>query len=220
VIGLGRFGTVVARRLAEGGVQVVAIDRNPRIVHELKDVVALAVQLDATDRQALLSQDIDKVDVCVISIGENFEASLLTTVTVKQLGVPLVICRAQTQLHAEIFLRIGADQVIQPEAEAGEQIARQLVHPQLMDFVPLSEDFALIEIRAPRAFHGKSLKGLGLRTNFHVNLVAIRRDVASPTGTTSPKPQMHVPQPDDVILPNDVLVLVGPNEALALLPKE
>ncbi len=96
VIGLGRFGMTVARRLAASGVEVIAIDRTTQLVNEIKDEVDLAVRLDSTDRQALLSQEIDKVDVCVVSIGENFEASLLTTVLVRQLGVPKVVCRAQT----------------------------------------------------------------------------------------------------------------------------
>ncbi len=222
VIGLGRFGIALARRLAQSGVQVIAIDRNQQLVNEIKDDVDLAVQLDATDRQALLSQDIDKVDVCVISIGENFEASLLTTVLAKQLKVPRIICRAQTALHAEIFQQIGADQVVQPEQEAGRHVARQLANPQLADVIPLSDDFSLVELKAPKVFHGKSIKSIGLRAGYQVNLVVIKRPqaLAGDGESSTPPTRISVPRPDDVIQPDDVLVLVGANASLAELPKE
>lgn len=219
VIGLGRFGTSLARQLALSGVQVIAIDRSQHLINDIKDDVDLAVQLDATDKQALISQDIDKVDVCVVAIGENFEASLLTTVLLKQLNVPQIICRAQTSLHAEIFRQIGADQVIQPEHAAGEQMARQLANPQLADVIPLADNFTLVELKAPRKFHGKTIRDIGLRSSYHVNLVVIKR----PDGTgldSADHVRINVPRPDDVIEPNDVLVLVGANKALAHLPKE
>lgn len=222
VIGLGRFGMAVARRLASVGVQVIAIDRSQQFVNEIKDDVDLAVRLDSTDRNALLSQDIDKVDVCVVAIGENFEASLLTTALVRQLGVPHIVCRAQTAVHAEIFRQIGANQVVQPEQEAGDHTARQLASPQLVDFIPLADDYTLIELRAPQIFQGKPVKFLGLREKYGVNLVVIRRTVPSPEGAAEDAPvtRVRVPKPDDVIEPNDVLFLVGPNESLAKLPKE
>jgi trk system potassium uptake protein TrkA len=219
---MGRFGTALARRLAENGVPVIAIDRNPQVISEIKDHVDLAVRLDATDRQALLSQDIDKVDVCVVAIGENFEDSLLTTVLLKQLGVPRVVCRAQTALHAEIFHQIGAQQVIQPEQEAGAHMARQLVNPQLADVIPLSDDYALVELKAPRAFHGRSIEQIGLRTKYHVNLVVIKRPRPAGAGEDGSRHAsvIAVPQANDEIKPGDILVLVGANESLANLPKE
>ena len=212
----------VARRLATAGVQVIAIDRNQQLVNEVKDDVDLAVRLDATDKPALLSQDLDKVDACVVAIGENFEASLLTTVLVKQLGVPHIVCRAQTAIHAEIFKQIGATQVVQPEQESGAHTARQLASPQMVDFIPLAEDYTLIELKAPKAFQEKPLKLLGLREKYGVNLVVIRRTIPPPEGQEDalPTTTVRVPRPDDVIGPDDVLFLVGPNESLARLPKE
>ena len=222
VIGLGRFGIAVAKRLAAAGVQVIAVDRQQQYVNELKDDVDLAVRLDSTDRQALLSQDVDKVDACVVAIGENFEASLLTTVLVKQLGVPQIVCRAQTEFHAEIFKQIGADQVVQPEQESGAHTARRLASPQLVDLIPLSEDYTLLEVKAPQAFQGKALKSLGLREEYGVNLVVIRRPLpADPEQENGDvKWTVRVPGPDDVIEPDDVLFLVGPNDSLARMPKE
>ncbi|MCH8829515.1 MAG: TrkA family potassium uptake protein, partial [Planctomycetes bacterium] len=139
VIGLGRFGMVLARQLAASGVEVIAIDRSQNLVNEIKDDVDVAVRLDSTDESALRSQDVHKVDVCVVAVGENFEAALLTTVIARKIGVPRVICRAQTEFHKDIFHQIGADEVIQPETQAGEQLARKLANPHIKDFISLAE---------------------------------------------------------------------------------
>ena len=163
IVGLGRFGMALARQLGGTGVEVIAVDRNPQLVNDVKDHVDLAVRLDATDAAALRSQELERVDVWVVAIGENFEAALLMTALLKQLGVPEVICRAQTEVHARIFQQIGADRVIQPERETGAQLARQLANPHLVDFIRLADGFTLIEIDTPRAFHGRSIRDLGLR---------------------------------------------------------
>lgn len=225
VIGLGRFGMALSRNLSRLGAQVIAVDRNMQLVNEVKDDVDLAVRLDSTDRDALDAQDIDKVDVCVISIGENFEASLLTTVILRKLGVPRVICRAQTSFHAEIFRQIGADEVIQPETNAGEQMARRLANPRLNDVIDLAEGYSLVETEAPRSWWGVGLRDLGLRTAFGVNLVAIKRQVAVPTQDedeeSSPAAEIiSVPRPDDLIQEGDLLMLVGSHDAIDKLPRE
>jgi len=221
VIGLGRFGISVARRLAASGVQVIAMDRNGQLVNEIKDDVDLAVRADSTDQQALLSQDLDKVDVAVVSIGENFEAALLTTVMLKQMGVPEIICRAQSEFHAEIFRKIGADRVIQPEGESGTNLARQLANPQLVDFIRLADGFTLLEFHSPSSFQGKSIRALALRSKYDVNLVVIRRTVE--VGQGGQKREILrtiVPKPEDVIEPRDILVVVGADSALSKLPRE
>jgi len=220
VIGLGRFGMSLAKNLAQSGVQVIAVDRNGQLVNEIKDHVTVAVRLDSTDQLALQSQDIDKVDVCVISIGENFEAALLTTVIVQHMGVPEVICRAQTQFHAEIFRKIGATKVIQPEQESGGNLARQLANPHLVDFIRLAEGFTLLEFHAPRAFQGKSIRELALRNQYDINLVVVRRPVGDPEEGEEQHFRTIVPRPDDKIEAKDMLVVVGADEALAKLPRE
>ena len=222
VIGLGRFGMELARDLAASGAEVIAIDNRRALTDEIKESVDVTVRLDATDRAALQSQEINKVDVCVVAIGENFEAALLTTVIVKKLGVPRVICRAQTEYHAEIFRQIGADEVIQPEMQAGAQLARKLANPHLEDFISLAEGYTLIELRAPSDFVGRSLSSLELRTKYEVNLVVIKRPVENEQdGEVVVKSEIiSVPKPDDIIQKNDSLVVVGTDEALARLPKE
>lgn len=221
VIGLGRFGNVLARTLSESGAQVVGIDRSDALVNNVRDEVDRVVALDATDQTALQNQGIADVDVAVVAIGEEFEAALLTTVILKKMGVPQIICRAQTEYHAEIFKQIGANEVIQPEVQAGSHLGRRLANPQIDDFVTLSEGFAIIEIRTPGEFAGKALKDLALRVKYDVNIVAIRpKTVVERDGQSSEiTGAIRVPRPSDVLNPNDVLVVVGSEEALARLPK-
>ena len=224
VIGLGRFGMALARSLAASGVQVIAIDRDRQPVAEIADSVDVAVRLDSTDQQALISQDVDKVDVCVVSIGENFEASLLTTVILKRLELPRVVCRAQTPLHAEIFRQIGADEVIQPEEQAGLHLARLLSNPHVLDAHTIAEGYSLLELQAPERFIGKSIRNLALRQEFEVNLLIIRRPFPvkqdEESTTVAPDYRMLIPKADDVVASGDRLVLVGKDESLQRLPRE
>lgn len=222
VIGLGRFGRTLAKELGAAGVQVIAMDRNSNLVDEVKEDVSIAVRLDSTDPEALRSQKIHDVDICVVAIGENFEAAILTTVTLKKLGVPKIICRARSAVHAEIFSRIGADEIIQPETQAGILLGRRLANPQLDQFVTLAEGFSLIELRAPRQFQGKSLEQLALRTKYHVNLVAIKKSITEMSFGKEVKREIviSVPRPGDVIEARDTLVLVGSHDDLGRLPHD
>ncbi len=223
VIGLGRFGTVLAQTLHESGVQVLGIDNSVSRVNDLGDELDRVVALDSTDRSALASQAVDEVDVAVVAIGEAFEAALLTTVILKKMGVAKVICRAQTPYHAEIFKQVGADEVIQPEVQAGSHLARRLAHPKIDDFVTLSEGFAIIEIRTPAQFVGKALKDLALRTTYDVNVVAVRPKTVVQDGDGERREvagAIAIPRPSDMLTADDVLVVIGSEESLARLPKE
>ncbi len=216
VLGLGRFGMNLARLLEVNRVEVIAVDSNHALVEEIKDDVTLAVCMDSTDEDAIASHEIHQADVCVVAIGENFEASLLTATALKKLGARYVIVRAQSATHAEIFRRLGADEIIQPETEAGRQLARRLANPRLQDLVELSEDFTLSELRAPAAFHGKSLEQLALRNKYGVNLIAVKRPARA--GETSQQ-ITFVPQSDYTIHPDDLLLLVGADSAIHRLPR-
>jgi len=212
----------LARNLGRLGVQVVAIDKSLPLVNEIRDEVDLAVRLDSTEEDALTAQEIDKVDICVVSIGENFEASLLTTVMLQKLGVPRVICRAQTEFHAEIFRQIGASEVIQPETSAGEQVARRLANPILSDLNDLAEGYSIVEVSTPAAWAGQALKALELRARHDVNLVAIRREPKPvPEGEPTLPPEIiSVPGPNHVLRASDKLMLIGSHEAIEALPDE
>ncbi len=217
VIGLGRFGMWLARGLAEAGAEVIAIDRSEALIEEIRDRVTLAVALDATDPKALLAQGIDKVDVAVVGVGGAFESCALATSILKQLGVPRVISRATTRARGEILSRIGADDIINPEAEAAAHWTSRLTMPQVMDKIDLGSSHSLVQIRTPAPWVGKTLENLNVRKKFKVNVVAIRRSL--PDEEKSAKTYViDTPMPDSTIEESDLLLVVGANEAIEALP--
>lgn len=220
IIGLGRFGTELAKNLGASKVEVIAIDHSDKLVNEVKDDVAIAVRLNSTDEMALKSQEIDKVDTCVISIGENFEAALLTTVIVKKLGVPRIICRAQSKFHAEIFTQVGATEVIQPEVQAASHLARLLANPHLEDYLQVGDGYTMIELVSPQEFVGKNLTELALRSKYSVNVVAIRKRNSEEVEKSTGKTYITdcVPHPDYQIQELDILLIIGTDQDLARLP--
>ncbi|MCA9041678.1 MAG: TrkA family potassium uptake protein [Planctomycetaceae bacterium] len=221
VLGLGRFGYTLATELAARKAEVIAIDHSPSIVEQIKDDVDLAIRLDTTDELALRSQKIDEVEIAVVAIGGNFESALLTTTILKTMDIPRIICRARTKFHAEIFRRVGADQVIQPEKQTGEELARKLALPHLRDLIPLEEGFSLIELDAPSPFIGKNLVQLKIRETYNLNLVAIMRKAPEVSDQVEePRRIMNVPHPHDIIHKGDTLFIVGPDTKLAQLPRE
>ncbi|MFQ6048960.1 MAG: potassium channel family protein [Phycisphaerae bacterium] len=221
VIGLGRFGMRLAQLLTRNGAEVIAVDINRELVEQARDEVTLAVRLDATDKTALQTQGIDKVDCAIVGIGTDFEANALTVSTLKAIGVPKVIARAGSEVRGTILERIGADAVVFPERESAQQWANRLMVPHLRDYVELGEGHAIAQIRAPASFANKSPEQLSLRQRYHVNLVAIRRTVAVDSGDRTTETQVvSVPTAQTKILPSDILVLIGSDEALAALPTD
>ena len=221
VIGLGRFGRRMAQALTEAGHEVVAIDRREELVERVRDEVALAVCLDATDADLLKSQGAADIDVAVVCIGEDFEANALTTATLKSLGVRLVIARASTEIQRRILASIGADRVVLPEEEMAVRLASQLANPNIIEHLELAEGHSLIQIRAPGEWLGRTLGEIDLRRKYEVNLVAIKRSIVSrtPDGGESVEQQVvDLPLAHTVIREGDVLVLVGSTESLANLP--
>jgi len=223
VIGLGRFGMKLATLLAGGGAEVIAVDRNRELVESIRDQVAMAVCLDSTDSKALLSQGIEKVDVAVVGVGSTFEDCTLTTAILKQLGVPRVISRAATDIRGRILLRIGADDIVNPEEESAERWRNRLLAPAIMERIVLAKGYSLAQLAAPKSFYGKTLEQLAVRRKYKVNVVAIRRTVEQidEQGQKSAHESViSVPMPDTVIEHDDVLLLMGSDEAIELLPTE
>jgi len=223
VIGLGRFGMRLARLLAESGAQVIAVDRRKDLVEQIRDDVDRAVCLDSTDEQALRAQGIEKVDAAVVGIGSAFESAALTTVILKQLGVKRVISRATTSIRGQILERIGADDTVNPERESAERWCRQLMAPSIMEHIALGKGYSLAQVAAPRSFYGKSLKELAVLTKYKVNVIAIRR--AGKTGSAGQAGEqsesvISVPMADTVIEPDDVLLLIGSDQAIADFPTD
>ena len=217
VIGLGRFGRRVAQRLASEGAEVIAIDLNPALVEDIKDEVTVAVRMDSTDEAALVSQGIAKVDAVIVGIGEDFEANQLTTVLAKKIGAKKVITRARTPIQAKILSLIGADEVILPEEEAAERLAQRLTRPNVLEHLELAEGHSLVELQAPRRFHGNSLGNIDLRKRFGVTLVAVKRRSPAKNENGYKETINDLPGADYIIRPDDILVLVGPDEKIEAL---
>lgn len=224
MIGLGAFGARLAQVLTRAGDEVIAIDSDPRAVTRVKDDVAIAVRLDATDRAALQAQGVDEVDAAIVGIGERFESVALVVATLKELGVKRIIARAMSDIQGTILRKVGADELVSPEQESADRWAHRLSLPSLRQYVELGEDHSLIYIPAPAAFWDKTLKQLDLRNKHKVNLVAIRRDKHHKKGDESKGgaivPVIYVPAPETQIFKGDVLMVVGSNEALGDLPSD
>ncbi|MFQ5590610.1 MAG: potassium channel family protein [Phycisphaerae bacterium] len=223
IIGLGRFGHRLARALTSAGAEVIAIDRDARLVERIRDQVTLAVCLDSTDADALRAQGVPEVDVAVVGIGEDFESAALTVATLKELRVKRIIARAEREIQAEILTRVGANDVALPEGESALRWAHRLSLPNLTQYIELGEGHSIIHISAPRRFHDKTLVELDLRNQYGVNLIALKRSVsvqADPDAPNTTTATIVVPDAKTMILPSDVLVLVGSNESLGRLPRE
>ena len=214
VIGLGRFGSATATTLAELGQDVIGIDHDEENVRRMADLLTYAVQLDATDEKALRRAGIQDVDVAVISIGENVEASLLIVMTVKELGIKEVIAKATTPLHGRILEKLGVSRVVFPEREMAIRVAHSLAVRNALDFIELSRDFSMIEMKAPGEFVDKSLLELELRPRMGLTLVAIKRTTEGQGETINVSPPAN-----ERILEDDVLVLLGSNVSLAKLDR-
>jgi trk system potassium uptake protein TrkA len=213
VIGLGRFGSAVARTLADLGEEVIGIDSDEEKVRQLADTVAQAVQLEATDIKALREVGVQDVNCAVISIGENIEASLLVVMQVKELGVETVIAKAVTDLHGRILQKLGVSRVIYPEREMAQRLAHSLVVPNVLDYIELSKDYSIVELPAPAQFIGKSLKELELRPRYGLTLIAIKRKAAAGGGEVT----MVSPPADERILAGDIVDLLGATDRFSQL---
>lgn len=202
VIGLGRFGGSLARRLEALGHPILGIDFDPSLVKDIAADITEAVTLDAMDEEALQQVDISAFQTVVVAISDNFEANALITSTLKNLGIPHVICESDNNRHREILLRIGADRVIVPKEESGAQLADELSIPGMLERLHLSQDYSLIEIKTPPALAGKGLKAC---EPYDVNVVLILRG------------DELILNPDQSarFLPDDILVLVGEKRRLA-----
>ncbi|MFC1766084.1 potassium channel family protein [Planctomycetota bacterium] len=218
VIGLGRFGSKLAVGLSMSGAEVIAIDIDREQAELLRDQVSLAVRLDSTDETALKAQGVDKVDVAIVSMGQvGFEAAILTVVNLKQMGVKQIYARAETLTAGEVFLKIGATEVIYPEIESAQRWAFKLIAPQITDKIDFAPGYSLARVAAPPSFHDKTVMDLQLRQKYSVNLVLIKRsdDAQTDQGTI-----INVPMPSTVIYEGDLLMLAGSDADLAKLPQE
>lgn len=199
IIGLGRFGTSLAMTLTAYGHDVLAIDSDIKRVQQVSQILPHVLQLDATNIDALREVGAESFDTGIVCIGTYFEANLLATVSLRKLGVRRVITKAVTVTQQDILQRVGADEVILPEHEAGVRLGRRLSGINFVDFLELSDDKGVVEIVTPDHLVGKSLREAEIRQQYGLAVIAIRRN----------DDVVISPQAEEVIQANDILVVLG-----------
>lgn len=217
VIGLGQFGSSVARTLARLGAEVIGIDSDPGRVEAMKNDLSHAVVLDATKEESMREIGVQEVDTAVVSIGENQHANILVTAILRRMGIPRIYARGMSPLQGQILEMVGAHEVLYIEDRMGEQIAKSILRFDVFDQIPLTTGDTLVEISAPQAFVGRSLAQLDLRRRFRVNVIAIKKRVAfiKDDGSTDFRIEVRdVPDPDAKIETDDTLVIIGAPESL------
>jgi len=219
IIGLGQFGSRLAMNLAAMGREVIAIDKRRDRVEAIRDRVTLAVVMDAADEEALKAQGIDKVDVAIVGIGEGFEPVVLATTVLKQLGVDRVISRAMSPTQADILKRIGADEIVAPEDESADRWAARLYSPFFLSQFSLDDRHSIVELPMPKDWVGKTLIELRPRNELGVHVLALKRLTRGEDGEPS-QPRFHIPEPDKPLKEDDLLVLMGDDEALERVPHD
>ena len=207
VFGLGKFGLSVAKTLADNGCQVMAVDSEQSKVEEIANEVTYAVCMDVTDADAIHSLGIRNFDGAIVAIGENLEASVLVTIISKEMGIPFVLAKAQTELQAKVLKRVGADKIIFPEKESGIRIANNLVSGNFFDAIELSSKYSMMDLDVPAEWIGKSLRELNLRATKKINIIGIKQNEEFEI----------TPDPDMPLTEDDVLVVIGRNQTLTKL---
>lgn len=205
VIGLGRFGNQLAITLAEKGMEVLAIDRDESIIATIRDKVTQAVCMNVENEASLQAVGIEDMDTVIVAMGEDFSQSILITALLKKhLNVPKVIARAVNKIHENILMLVGADRVVFPERDLGIRLVNTLSFA-LVEFVQVSEKFAIAEIKPPKSFIGKTIAELQLRKTWQVTCIGIKKEAA----------EITLISPEYVVVEGDKLLLAGTNESLA-----
>lgn len=203
VIGLGQFGTAIAKKLAEKGAEILAIDSDPDKVESIRDYVTYGVTLDATSRPALESQNIADMDAVVVSIGQNFECTMLTVVQLQSLGVKRLMARAQGETQRRILTKLGVEEILSPEEEVGKNVAERLLTPGMLMAVQLPDNYEIVEVEAPKSTVGRSLEDIGLTKKYKLSLITLLRK------SNGDHHILGVPEDDTVVEPNDLMVVFG-----------
>ena len=209
VVGLGRFGSEVAQQLYAHGCEVLAVDCNEELVNQISNNVTHAVVADARDKGVLRALGAAEFDCAIVAIGGSLGDSVLATMNLKELGIPKIVCKAHDETHRQVLLKLGADQVVIPEKENAERLARSLSSPNVLEYIELSEEYGIVEIPAPKSWQGKSLKELNVRAKLGVNIIAIEKG-----GDINVSPSA-----DYKIASEDIMVVLGDVAALDAVQK-
>ena len=205
VIGLGQFGRQLAVEFARHA-EVLAIDSDQKVVNEIAERVHKAYCMDARDSSGLAAIVNAQVDEAVVALSQNMEASILAVLHLKRIGVKRIHAKARNRDHAQILEAVGADNVVFPERETARRLVRQVLDPNLLDFVPISQDHSVVQLAPPKEFVGVALKDLDLRRRHGVFVIAVKSLV--------PEQTHFLPGPDYVVKDDEILVLIGKHESL------
>ena len=209
VIGLGRFGSALARQLCKLGAEVLALDVKGDYVQQIANDVTHAVVGDAQDKEVLRALGVRNLDCAVIAIGDNLAASVLITMNLKELGVPYIVCKAHDETHRKVLEKLGVDRVVIPEHEYAQRLARTLNSHNVLDYIELSEDFGILDVPAPKSWIGKCINELNVRAKLGVTIIAVENG-----GKTNVSPTA-----DYAVGEGDTLVMLGDNVALEKVQK-
>ncbi|MFA5100133.1 MAG: TrkA family potassium uptake protein [Candidatus Omnitrophota bacterium] len=215
VIGLGNFGSTVAKELTQRGAHVIAVDKNKERVEELKDYVSYAVVLNSIDQNALKSAGIQDVDVALVCIGEDIEGNLLTTLLLRKIGVKKIWARATSPIQGEILKTMEVDEIVSLEEEMGKIVARSMISASVTKHIPLSPGHSIAEIRVPESFTGKTIREIDPRKKFSVNVVAVKKkkpEINEQGERVFLEVTESVPSPDLPLETEDTLLIVGKDE--------
>lgn len=201
VIGLGNFGFHVTNELFLAGHEVIAIDEDKEKVQEVQDCCTYAILSDAANKEFLSSQGIGEMDAVIVSTGERSHLSTLITLYLKELRVPRILVKAISEDHGRILEKVGATDIIFPEKDMAKRTAHNLAHPNILESIPLAEDYSISESAPPAHFIGKTLAELGLRHSYHVTVIAVK-DVLTDEFTM-------LPPANRMIKDSDLLILIG-----------
>lgn len=204
IIGLGRFGSSLGRELVQLGHEVLGIDKDEEAVQDMSNVLTHAVSAECTDEETLRSLGVRNFDCGVVAIGDDIQASILTAILLKDLGVKKVVAKAMSELHGRVLEKLDVDRVVYPERDMGIRVAHQLVSPNLLDYIELSKDYTIAELAVPTNLNGKSLSDLNLRAKFGCSIVAINK----------PEGMIIAPTATDLLDIRDVMVIIGTNEQI------
>ncbi|HLR42599.1 MAG TPA: TrkA family potassium uptake protein [Pseudogracilibacillus sp.] len=209
VIGLGRFGGSICEELSLEGMKVLAIDKNELKINEFKNIASHAVIADSTDEQVLRELGLSNVDHVIVAIGDNIEASILTTVILADMNVKKITVKAQSDYHEKILNKIGAHQVVHPERDMGKRIAHSIISNNILDYLELSDEHSMVEVAASRKMLGRTLVELNIRAKFGCNVVAIKsgKDI-----NVSPTAEYEIKQ-------SDTLIVIGADKDISKFEK-
>jgi len=206
VIGLGNFGYYLATQLYKKGYEVLAIDKKPNLVQEIKDKVSQAIVADATERETLEAIGLEQMDAAVVCIGSVLSNSILVTLNLKDIGVKRVLAKALSEAHGRILYKIGASEVFFPEKDLALSLAERIHNPNMIDYLPFLEGYSIIELSPPQDFIGKSLQELDLINRLGIQIIAVKEVI---------KDQLvFIPTAKFVLKDSDILIMLGRNESL------